>query len=85
MKQLELNMVLEYIRSKPSGEEIIRRYGDSVHQKLRDANWQIHKIDQHAGKLSNILLKDPFGKMLLAYLAESDPEIKALLEKKEGA
>lgn len=61
--------------------EVRRRWGDAIDQKIKEINWQLTKIRQHAQKVENILKTD-IGRALLGYMREIDPDIAAIIKRR---
>lgn len=74
----------KFIESKENVPFHIRQglknqYGTTISQSIREINYQISIMDKASQKMSN-LLKSPFGKMILMYLARTDEDFKFLLK-----
>lgn len=65
-------------------EELKAKYGDALSQRIREFNWQLAQMEKIQNKLVN-LIKDPMGKMILAYQNDTDADVKGIIDELKEA
>jgi hypothetical protein len=64
-----------------AGENIARMYETPLKESIKQLNWQMKKFEEAAKKMSNIL-NEPYGKALIMYMKETDPQFAEMLRRK---
>ena len=72
----------EWLKTKPRGDQMAIGWKSSFDQTITDINWQEIQINKAIEKISNILNKTPYGRVIRQFLRDTHPELREL-EKEE--
>ena len=64
-----------------AGKEIARRFEKPMKESIKQANWQLKKLNEASSKLSNIM-NEPYGKAIILYMKDTDPDFAEMYKRR---